>query len=143
MPEYGWANNHTFVDEGPFALLGKEKIFLTFSSAAVDSTYVVGLLSADLSADLLDPASWTKENYPLMSSRSREGEFGTGHNSYITDEDGVVWNAYHARPGIDGPRSAGLRRVHFGPDGYPVLDLTEELDLSPELVWVSARVIVK
>ena len=143
MPEYGWANNHTFVDEGPFALLGKEKIFLTFSSAAVDSTYVVGLLSADLSADLLDPASWTKENYPLMSSRSREGEFGTGHNSYITDEDGLVWNAYHARPGIDGPRSAGLRRVHFGPDGYPVLDLTEELDLSPELVWVSARVIVK
>ena len=143
MPEYGWANNHTFVDEGPFALLRKEKIFLTFSSAAVDSTYVVGLLSADLSADLLDPASWTKENYPLMSSRSREGEFGTGHNSYITDEDGLVWNAYHARPGIDGPRSAGLRRVHFGPDGYPVLDLTEELDLSPELVWVSARVIVK
>ena len=90
MPEYGWANNHTFVDEGPFALMGKEKIFLTFSSAAVDSTYVVGLLSADLSADLLDPASWIKENYPLMSSRSREGEFGTGHNSYITDEDGFV-----------------------------------------------------
>ncbi len=143
MPEYGWANNHTFVDEGPFALFGKDKIFLTFSSAAVDSTYVVGLLSADLSADLLDPASWTKENYPLMSSRSREGEFGTGHNSYVTDEDGLVWNAYHGRPGIEGPRSSGLRRVHFGPEGNPVLDLTEERDLIPELAWVSTEVVVE
>ena len=143
MPEYGWANNHTFVDEGPFALFGKDKIFLTFSSAAVDSTYVVGLLSADLSADLLDPASWTKENYPLMSSRSREGEFGTGHNSYVTDEDGLVWNAYHGRPGIEGPRSSGLRRVHFGPEGNPVLDLTEERDLVPELAWVSTEVVVE
>ena len=52
MPEYGWANNHTFVDEGPFALITDKKIFLTFSSAAVDSTYVVGLLSADPDADL-------------------------------------------------------------------------------------------
>ena len=143
MPEYGWANNHTFVDEGPFALMGEDRIFLTFSSAAVDSTYVVGLLSADLDADLLDPSSWTKENYPLMSSRSKEGEYGTGHNSYITDEDGLVWNAYHARPGVDGPRSSGIRRVHFGPEGYPVLDLTEELDLAPELAWVSAKVTVK
>ncbi|MDO4283791.1 MAG: family 43 glycosylhydrolase [Eubacteriales bacterium] len=143
MPEYGWANNHTFVDEGPFAIIREGKIFLTFSSAAVDSTYVVGLLSADLDADLLEPDSWTKENYPLMSSRSREGEFGTGHNSYIEDEDGLLWNAYHARPGVEGPRSAGLRRVHFGSDGYPVLDLTEERDLVPELAWVQTKVIVE
>ncbi len=53
MPEYGWANNHTFVDEGPFALITDKKIFLTFSSAAVDSTYVVGLLSADPDADVI------------------------------------------------------------------------------------------
>lgn len=25
MPEYGWANNHTFVDEGPFALITDKK----------------------------------------------------------------------------------------------------------------------
>lgn len=143
MPEYGWANNHTFVDEGPFALFHGDRIFLTFSSAAVDSTYVVGLLSADLSADLLDPASWVKENYPIMSSRSQEGEYGTGHNSYVTDEDGLVWNAYHGRPGVEGPRSSGLRRVHFDPEGYPVLELTEERDLAPGLSWVSTRVIVE
>ena len=143
MPEYGWANNHTFVDEGPFALITDKKIFLTFSSAAVDSTYVVGLLSADPDADLLNPESWVKENYPLMSSRSKEGEFGTGHNSYIMDEDGLVWNAYHGKPGVDGPRSSGLRRVHFGADGYPILEMTEEKDLAPELTEVSMEVVVK
>ena len=142
MPEYGWANNHTFVDEGPFALITKDKVYLTFSSAAVDSTYVVGLLSADPDANLLNPESWVKENYPLLSSRSVEGEFGTGHNAYVTDDDGLVWNTYHARPGVDGPRSSGIRRVHFNAEGFPVLDMTEELDLTPELATVKMEIVV-
>ena len=141
-PEYGWANNHTFVDEGPFAIVTKNRIFLTFSSAAVDSTYVVGLLSVAVGENVLDPDNWIKENYPLLSSRSKEGEFGPGHNAYITDEDGFLWNTYHARPGIDGPRSSGIRRVHFDIDGYPVLDLTEDRDLVPELSEVTMEVIV-
>lgn len=141
-PDYGWANNHTFVDEGPFALIRNGRMFLTFASAAVDATYVVGVLTAEAGADLLDPASWTKGNYPLLTSRSVPGEFGPGHNSYVTDDDGVVWNAYHARPGVGGPRSSGIRRVHFDIDGCPVLALTEERDLSPELAQVSINVIV-
>mgnify|MGYP000308479503 FL=1 len=43
---------------------------------------------------------------------------------------------------MDGPRSSGLRRVHFGADGYPVLDLTEEKDLAPGLTEVSMDVVV-
>lgn len=140
MPEYGWANNHTFVEEGPYALIEEDKIFLTFSGAAVDSTYVVGLFTADRNADLLNPESWHKENCPILSSRSVEGEYGTGHNSYITDEDGLVWNVYHGRLGIGAPRCSGLRRVHFGRGGYPVLDMTEEKDLKPELAMVSMEV---
>lgn len=143
MPEYGWANNHTFVDEGPFALIRDNKIYLTFSSAAVDSTYVVGLMSADLDADLLNPESWLKENSPLLSSRSAENQFGPGHNAYVTDDEGMVWNTYHARPGVDGPRSSGIRRVHFNVEGFPVLDMTEELDLNPELAFVQMEVIVE
>lgn len=143
MPEYGWANNHTFVDEGPFALITKNRVYLTFSSAAVDSTYVVGMMSADPGADLLNPENWVKENYPLLSSRSVEGEFGTGHNAYITDEDGLVWNTYHARPGVNGPRSTGIRRVHFNAEGFPVLDMTEEMDLNPELAAVKIEVVVQ
>lgn len=142
-PEYGWENNRTFVDEGPFALITENKIFVTIACALVDATYCVGLLSADLHADLLDAASWTKGNYPILTSRSVPGEYGPGHNSYVTDENGVIWNVYHARAGIDQPRSVGVRRVHFDVDGYPVLDLTEERDLNTDLADVSIEVILR
>ena len=142
-PEYGWANNHTFVDEGPFALIRENKIFLTFSSAAVDSTYVVGLFEAEHGTDLLNPDNWKKTNFPILTSRSVEGEFGTGHNAYVADENGDVWNTYHARPGIDAPRSSGIRRVHFNAAGYPVLDMTEEMDILPELRTVKMKVEVR
>jgi GH43 family beta-xylosidase len=142
-PDYGWGNNHTFVEEGPFPLIKNGKIFLTFAAAAIDATYVVGILTADQDSDLLDPDNWIKGNYPLLTSRSAPGEYGPGHNSYVIDDDGTVWNAYHARPGIDGPRSSGLRRVHFDIDGYPVLDLTEEKDLNPELARVSVELVLR
>jgi GH43 family beta-xylosidase len=102
----------------------------------------VGLLTADENADLLNPDNWVKENYPLLSSRSVEGEFGTGHNAYVIDEDGLVWNTYHARPGVEGPRSSGIRRVHFNRAGFPVLDMTEEMDVKPELSFVKTMVTV-
>lgn len=142
-PEYGWANNHTFVDEGPFALLQGDMLYVTFSAAAVDSTYVVGYLSIPAGKDLLVRENWKKNNYPIFTSRSMEGEYGTGHNAYVTDENGVVWNTYHARPGIDGPRSSGIRRVHFDVDGAPMLDVTEDLDLKPEYGEIETTVVVK
>ena len=128
-PEYGWANNHTFVDEGPYALKSENTLYLTFSSAAVDTSYVVGLLHIEKGKDLLVRENWIKTNYPILTSRSVEGEFGTGHNAYVTYEDGIVWNTYHARQGVDGARSSGIRRVHFDIDGVPMLDLTEDRDL--------------
>lgn len=142
-PEYGWANNHTFVDEGPFALIRGDKLYLTFSSAAVDTSYVVGLLTIEKGKDLLDANNWSKKNYPLLTSRSVEGEFGTGHNAYVIDDDGTVWNTYHARPGVDGVRSSGIRRVHFDVEGDLVLDLTEDLDLKEEYACVKTRLSVK
>lgn len=142
-PDYGWANNHTFVDEGPFALIRGDKLYLTFSSAAVDSTYVVGMLTLNKGDDPLDPANWKKRGFPLFTSRSVEGEYGTGHNAYLIDKDGIVWNSYHARPGLDGPRSTGIRRVHFDIDGEPMLDVTEELDLKEEFKTISVRLKVE
>lgn len=139
MPEYGWQNNHTFVDEGPFALIRDGMIYLTFSSALVDSTYCVGMLQAPLGADLLDPAAWSKGNYPLMHSLVAPGEYGPGHNAYVEDEYGDIWNTYHARPGIDAPRSSGIRRVHIGFDGEPVLDMTEEKDLPENMRDITVK----
>ena len=142
LPEYGWENNHTFVVEGPFALRRDGKVYLTYSAAAVDSTYTVGLLTAQERDDLLNSESWVKENCPLLSSRSVPGEYGTGYNAYVTDEDGLVFNAYHARPGVRGPRCTGIRRVHFNAEGFPVLDLTQEKDLVPQLAPVKTLVCV-
>jgi len=142
-PDYGWANNHTFVDEGPYALITDKKIFITFSSAAIDATYVVGMLEANAGADLLAPKSWKKLNYPILTSKSVAGQYGPGHNSYVTDDDGNVWCVYHARAGVNGPRSTGIRRVHFDVNGYPVLDLTEDRDLSARMKNVSCRLVVR
>ena len=141
-PEYGWANNHTFVDEGPFALPQENRLILTFSSAAVDTSYVVGLFTIEKGKDLLVRENWKKGNYPIMTSRSVEGEFGTGHNAYVVDEYGDIWNTYHARPGIHGERSSGIRRVHFDVDGLPVLDLVEERDVVEALSRVHTKVVV-
>lgn len=140
LPEYGWQNNHTLVDEGPFALIRNSKIYLTFSSALVDSTYCVGLLTADCGTDLLNPKNWLKGNYPLLHSLVKEGEYGPGHNAYCEDEWGDVWNTYHARPGIDAPRSSGIRRVHFGFDGEPVLDLLEENELPKGVKEITVKI---
>lgn len=141
-PEYGWENNNVFVVEGPFALIRDNKLFLTYSGSLIDETYVIGLLTAEKGADLLDPTCWTKYNFPLLTSRSVPGEYGPGHNSYVVDDFGTIWNVYHARPGIRGPRSSGIRRVHFDIDGYPRLDLTEEKDLNQDLAKVAIDVIL-
>lgn len=157
-PEFGWANNHTFVDEGPYVFKRDGKVFMSFSSAAVDATYVAGMMVAKEGSDLLDTTNWVKENCPLISSRSVKtsvaengytadktatGEFGPGHNSFVEDEDGNYYFVYHAKRGVNGPRSSGLRRMHFNADGFPVLDMTEELDLKPELTFVKTSVIVE
>lgn len=135
-PEYAWENNHTFVVEGPFALHRKDFLCITYSGAAVDTSYVVGLLTLPNGMDPLKPENWKKVCYPLLTSRSVEGEFGTGHNAYVIDDYGTTWNTYHARPGVDAPRSSGIREVHFDIDDEPMLDMTEEMSLNQEIACV-------
>ena len=147
-PDYGWDNNdNTPVDEGPYAIIREDKVFLTFSGSSVGATYCVGLLSADRNGNLLDPASWHKSNFPILYARAVEGEAGPGHNSYTTDAAGNLVFVYHARPvnadGSVGSRNTGLRTVHFGADGEPVLYMTGELELAKANETVQMDVIVK
>lgn len=139
-PEYGWENNHTYVVEGPYALERDGQLMLTYAAGAVDTTYTVGLLKPVMGSDILDPANWQKSNYPLLSSRSAEGEFGPGHNSYVTDENGLTWNFYHMHPGLDEPRCSAVRRTHFDVDGEPMLDVTEAYDLPEKFRHVEAKI---
>ena len=138
-PEYSWENNHTYVVEGPYALWQNGQLMVTYAAAAVDATYTVGLLKPVMGSDILDPRNWRKGNYPLMSSNSAEGQYGTGHNSYLTDENGLVWNFYHMRNGVDGPRSSAVRRTHFDIDGEPMLDVVEELDLPEKFRYLEIQ----
>lgn len=139
-PEYGWENNHTYVVEGPYALYRDGQLMVTYAAAAVDATYTVGLLKPVMGSDILNPQNWRKNNYPLMSSNSVEGQYGTGHNSYVADENGLVWNFYHMRSDIDGPRSSAARRTHFDIDGEPMLDVVEENDLPEKLRYVEVKI---
>ncbi|MCH4192805.1 MAG: family 43 glycosylhydrolase [Butyrivibrio sp.] len=125
VPEYAWENNHTFVVEGPYALVRKHKVCVTYSAAAIDTTYTIGLLTAEIEADLLDPSSWRKNNYPLQTSFSHDGEYGPGHNAFVTDAAGAVWNCYHAHTDSCSPRCAMIRPVEFDVDDEPELDLRE------------------
>lgn len=144
------------------------KIYLCFSGAAVDYTYCIGMISADEGADLLDLSSWTKYPTPLLSSDDFEDQCGTGHNSFTYDENGNPVLVYHARPvedcsnGMDadgnyghceyeGPgqnalndpcRHARVKSINFAADGTPVLNMTEEEELSAANEQVTVKIIV-
>lgn len=95
-PEYPWEKVKFLVNEAPAVLIKKGKVFLTYSASATDASYSMGLLTANASAKLLDPASWRKSATPVF--KSANGQYGPGHNSFTTTPDGktdVLF--YHAR----------------------------------------------
>ena len=73
---------------------------------------------------------YASEDTPsVLSTNQSEKKTVKGN---VMDENGLTWNTYHARPGKEGPRSSGIRRVHFDVDGAPMLDVTEERDVLEE-----------
>jgi len=142
-PLLGWENmDRTINNEGPYALIANQKVYLTYSGAAADGySYVLGLLTADLDDDLLDSACWSKWPTAVLSYLSIPFEYGPGHNSFFRDEDGNIMIAYHAKQNeLRSARCAAIHRVHFGIDGKPVFDLSAERDLDPKLRRVQSIV---
>ena len=62
---------------------------------------------------LLDPASWEKSIPSVLNFRSVKGEYGPGHNSYFTDEQGKDWILFHAVDTMAG------KRIAVGTFAYP------------------------
>jgi GH43 family beta-xylosidase len=84
------------VVEGPSPLVKNGRVFIAYSASATDSRYKLGLLSASASANLLDPASWTKKPQPVFQTAN--GVYGPGHGSFTVAEDGVTdILVFHAR----------------------------------------------
>ncbi len=132
-PLYEWENvEHTINNEGPYAFMVGDEVYLTYSGGAANGyTYVVGLLRASAHSDLLDGSSWKKEGAPVLSFYSVEGEYGPGHNSFFVDKDGSLRIAYHGETAIDGNlRCSGIRRIHFDLQGRP------RFDLRPNEIWI-------
>jgi len=137
-PEFGWDRCETEVVEAPYLLRRGDRLFVTVSGSSTGMTdlYAVGLLQAKSGTNLLDPASWDRWPYPLLTKESVPGEYGPGHNNFVKDpESGDDLMVYHAVP-HDGEdrtmyRHPAMRRVHWGASGLPYLEMTPERDLDP------------
>lgn len=132
-PDYDWERVGFWVDEGPAVIHNKGKIYLTYSASETGPDYCMGMLTADENSDLLDPRSWTKERYPVLSSDPALGIYGPGHNSFTVDEEGNPIMVYHARieaeiigdPLYNPNRHAMLMRLKFDPQtGRPIFSYT-------------------
>lgn len=130
-PELAWETHAgsvgVLVNEGPAALVRDGKVFLTYSgSGCWTPEYAIGLLTADASADLLDPASWVKSPEPVFAPQEGSGLYGTGHNNFFTSPDGQqTWIVYHAVTDPAGScgsdREVYAQPVTFAADGTPQL----------------------
>lgn len=145
-PYYGWEHNSgTDNNEGPYALVTDDKVYLAYSGGdARGPMYVIGMLTANVGDDLLDISNWETSPAPRLASNFVEGEYGPGHNAFFTDEYGDVYITYHGnktlqRTGI----IPGIRRVHFLSDGTPLLYMTSEQDLPKSEAEVKITVIVE
>ena len=147
VPEFAWDN---MIAEGPNAFVHEEKIFLIYSGSLVGIDYTTGLVTAPagVRADLTDPATWTKLDYPLQKSGMYNGEWqlGTGHGMWSHDEGGNLIYVFHNAEydnGRYGGRDAQVRRVHWSGEGMPILDMQRDEELNPAYAGITMEIAVR
>jgi len=131
-PEQEWEIQGFLVNEGPAVLIRHGKVFISYSASATDERYCMGLLYADESAPLLDPASWTKSPQPVFATCAEREIFGPGHNSFTVSEDGahdvLVYHARNYREIVGDPlwnpdRHTCVQGVEWDAQGMPIFGL--------------------
>jgi GH43 family beta-xylosidase len=127
-PELAWEIQGYKVNEGAAVIIRNGKIFISYSASATDHRYAMGLLWADVDANLLDATSWHKLPQPIFSTNERVQRYGPGHNSFTLADDGQTdILVYHARdylelqgtPLTDPNRHTYIRRLEWTSDGFP------------------------
>lgn len=136
-PEYDWEKVVHRVNEGASVLKTEEKIYIFFSASGTGAEYCIGRLEADSDSDLMNPDSWKKLEYPVLSTADLTDEAGPGHNCFIRDENGELLLVYHARPSshlmkecgtffeeslYDPCRHTRIKKVCFNENGIPVFE---------------------
>lgn len=118
---------HVDVNEAPEIIRHGDRIYLVYSASGCWTNYYeLGLLTASVSSDLLNPASWTKAPGPVFWQSPESHAFGPGHNSFFKSPDGREdWIIYHANPeaneGCGDLRSPRAQPFHWNRDGSPNL----------------------
>lgn len=133
-PDYDWERVGFWVNEGPAVLKREDKIFITYSASETGTSYCVGMLTASVNDDLLDPRSWKKERYPVLRTQQELGIYGPGHNSFTKNEYGADIMVYHARteekiegnPLYNPNRHAFLLEIEWSVDNRPIFCVTNE-----------------
>jgi GH43 family beta-xylosidase len=136
-PTYDWERVLIPVNEGPSVIKHGNRVFVVYSASATGPEYCLGMLYADMASDLMDIASWTKSDKPLLTSEDLTGEYGPGHNSFTVDENENDIFVYHSRDQecfdrkckwgkeyslYDPCRSARVRTVIWTEYGFPILN---------------------
>ncbi|KPI24707.1 family 43 glycosylhydrolase [Streptomyces sp. NPDC048253] len=128
QPTLSWETVGYKVNEGPALIQHGGKVFMTYSASATDANYCLGMLTASATADLTDPASWTKGTQPVFTSNASTSQYGPGHNSFTVSEDGKSdILVYHDRsykditgdPLNDPNRRTRVQKVYWKADGTP------------------------
>lgn len=113
-PAYAWETNHSpHVNEGPQVAIRNGTINLVYSaSGSWTNDYCLGLITADVTGDLLNPASWHKRDEPIFVSGN--GLYGPGHHSFTTSPDGTEdWIVYHVAKYKDAGWNREVRAQSF------------------------------
>ena len=130
MPTLAWETRGYRVNEGPAVIQRNGRVFMTYSASATDANYCLGLLTASASADLLNPASWTKSPNPVFASNAATGQYGPGHNSFTVSEDGQSdILVYHDRNYQDISRRPAQRPQPPHPAAEAVLERRRHAEL--------------
>ncbi|PIH60655.1 family 43 glycosylhydrolase [Paenibacillus sp. LK1] len=123
-PTYAWETNHSpNVNEGPQVIIRNGVISLVYSaSGSWTNDYCLGLITANASSNLLNPASWNKRSQPIFQSGN--GLYGPGHHSFTKSPDGTEdWIMYHtAKSNNSGwNREIRLQKFTWNADNTPNL----------------------
>lgn len=125
-PEYDWECIRFKVCEGPAVITHGDRIYITYSASGTGPEYAMGMLTADLDADLLDAASWSKSPNPVFTTNAEAHMYGPGHNSFTKAEDDVTdVMVYHVRnyteivgdPLYEPNRQACAKTISWGAEG--------------------------
>jgi GH43 family beta-xylosidase len=128
VPTLAWETVGYKVAEGPAVLQRNGRLFLTYSASATDANYCLGMLTASASADPLQASSWTKSANPVFATNASTSQYGPGHNSFTTSEDGqsdiLVYHDRNYRditgdPLNDPNRRTRAQKIYWKADGTP------------------------